>query len=112
MEAFRAIAISCPALRSLSLADCHQLPFAFVKLAENIATFCEQLEHLNLAGYWDLSDYIVFMILQSHRNLRWLSLARAFEITDKAVEYIYISCKQIEYLDLEGCWQITDKSLG
>lgn len=99
------------------LTNCPQLQFLIFRGYElsdagfqHIGT-CKNLEHLDIASCYSLTDKSMEYVGAGCPNLKYLDIGSCSGFTNKSIEYVCIGCQKLKYLDIQQCPEMTDKVL-
>ncbi|XVF37055.1 hypothetical protein REPUB_Repub19eG0112800 [Reevesia pubescens] len=79
---------------------------------ETIATFCHDLQELDLSKSFKLSDHSLYALAHGCPNLTKLNISGCTSFSDEALEYLTNFCRKLKILNLCGCVEAaTDRAL-
>ncbi|GFS37572.1 F-box/RNI-like superfamily protein [Actinidia rufa] len=79
---------------------------------EAIATYCHDLQNLDLSKSFKLSDCALFALAHGCPNLTKLNISGCSAFSDTALAYLVEFCRKLKYLNLCGCVKAaSDKAL-
>ena len=79
---------------------------------EAIASYCHDLQDLDLSKSFKLSDCALFVLAHGCPNLTKLNISGCSAFSDTALAYLAEFCRKLKYLNLCGCAKAaSDKAL-
>eukprot|EP00899_Mesostigma_viride_P001400 jgi/Mesvir1/11260/Mv01063-RA.1 len=105
-EGTRTVALKCPRLRRVHLAQCRAIRDATVVAVAGTAA--RQLEHLNVQGCLQLSDISMLTVARRCPSLTHLTVAGCISVSDASVREIASRCAGLRHLDVSWCERVTD----
>ena len=106
-ESIKAVAVSCPSLTSLNVADCKFLTDESIKA---IATGCTSLTHLDVSRCKNLTDESIKALAAGCTSLTYLNVRNCEKLTDEAMKAV-ATLAELDTLRIYGCRKLTDESI-
>lgn len=79
---------------------------------EVIASYCHELQDLDLSKSFKLRDSSLFAVAHGCQNLTKLNISGCSAFSDTALAYLATFCRKLKYLNLCGCVKAaSDKAL-